>query len=149
MNGRFSNTGMQYANTGRDAGPNNARYKQESALLQASTGLQAGEEVLLAYGWTRSAWEEIDSRVVGMCAWEERGIGGEMGEDGGQYVEEVVTSRRGGGVGAHLLRMMRRQALVQGAGRVELAVHNGNRARGWYGRLGLTVCRWWEEGTGG
>ena len=87
MNGRFSNTGMQYANTGRDARPNNARYKQESALLQASTGLQAGEEVLLAYGWTRSAWEEIDSRVVGMCAWEERGIGGEMGEDGGQYVE--------------------------------------------------------------
>ena len=45
-----------------------------------------------------------------------------------------------------MLRVMRRQALVRGAGRVELAVHNGNEARDWYGRLGLAVSRRWVRG---
>ena len=45
-----------------------------------------------------------------------------------------------------MLRVMRRQALVRGAGRVELAVHNGNEARGWYERLGLEVSRRWVRG---
>ena len=60
---------------------------QAIALLQANTGMGPGQEVLLAYGWSRAAWAEIDSGVIGMCAWEERGAGSGLGEEGGQYIE--------------------------------------------------------------
>ena len=34
--------------------------------------------------------------------------------------------------------------------RVELQVHRGNvRARGYYGRLGMRRCKWWEDAKGG
>ena len=39
VNGWSSSTGAQYANSGRKERPNNAKYKKETALLQASAGM--------------------------------------------------------------------------------------------------------------
>ena len=108
INRRNSNTGMQYANSGRNSRTNNAEYITQSALLQATAELQPGQEVLLAYGWSPAAWAEIDSGVVGICAWEERGPYGGLGAAGGQYIEEIITARPGEGIGAHMLREVRR-----------------------------------------
>ena len=38
---------------------------------------------------------------------------------------------------AQMLRVMRRQAWVPWAGRLELVVHNGNWVKGWHKRLGF------------
>ena len=152
INGRNSNTGMQYANSGRNSRPNNAEYITQSALLQATAELQPGQEVLLAYGWSPAAWAEIDSGVVGICAWEERGPYGGLGTAGGQYIEEIITARPGEGIGAHMLREVRRDWRDRRGGItgdiVELAAHTENRAREWYQRLGMVRCRWWEREQG-
>ena len=97
INGIHSNTGMQYANSGRNDRQNVASYITGTALLQANTGMGPGQEVLLAYGWSRAAWAEIDSGVIGMCAWEERGPGSGLGEEGGQCIEEIISARPGEG----------------------------------------------------
>ena len=53
--------------------------------------------MLLAYKWTAAAWEEIDSRVIGLCAYEEWEKGRGAGEEGGMFVLEWVSALRGGG----------------------------------------------------
>jgi len=153
INGIHSNTGMQYANSGRNDRQNVASYIPGTALLQANTGMGPGQEVLLAYGWSRAAWAEIDSGVIGMCAWEERGPGSGLGEEGGQYIEEIISARPGEGVGAAMLRQARHSRRQRGGitgGTVELAVHSHNEhATEWYERLGMAACRWWEAGPAG
>ena len=141
---------MQFANTGRGDRPNNAKFNDTGALLQAKRGVEAGEEVLLAYGWTAATWEEIDSGIVGLLAWEERKEGEGPGEERGQYVEELATARRGRGLATHMFRVMRGAAGGHGAGWVELAAHRRNAgARKLYDGLRFAVCSWWEDGTEG
>ena len=103
------------ANSGRNDRQNVASYMPGTALIQANTGMGPGQEVLLAYGWSRAAWAEIDSGVIGMCAWEERGPGSGLGEAGGQYIEEIISARPGGGVGAAMLRQARHSRRQRGA----------------------------------
>ena len=152
INGIHSRTGMQYANSGRNDRRNTASYTPGTAMLQANTNMLAGQEVILAYGWSAAAWAEIDSGVVGMCAWEERAPEGGLGVTGGQYIEEIVTARPGKGIGAHMLRQARHSWFSRGGsitgGTVELAAHKGNTATEWYGRLGMQVCRWWDRAQG-
>ena len=149
INGIASATGMQFANSGRNDRPNNASYSEATALLQAKAEIEAGGEVLLAYGWTPAAWKEIDSRVVGMLAWERRGPGEGLGQGGGQHVEEVAVARRGEGIATHLIRTMRRHDGRGGEGPesvTELAVHRRNAtARRLYAGLKFTECRWWQR----
>ena len=78
---------MQYANSGRNSRPNNTEYHAQTAILQAKAAIMPGQEVLLAYGWRPAAWAEIDSKVVGVCAWEERGPDSGPGTAGGQYID--------------------------------------------------------------
>ena len=152
LNGIHSNTGMKYANSGRSSRPNNAGYHAQTAILQAKAAIMPGQEVLLAYGWRPAAWAEIDSKVVGICAWEERGPDSGLGTAGGQYIEEIITARPGEGIGASMLREIRRDWQSRRGGItgdiVELAVHTGNSAKNWYRRLGMEECRRWERVQG-
>ena len=143
---------MQYANSGRNSRPNNAEYHAQTAILQAKAAIMPGQEVLLAYGWRPAAWAEIDSKVVGVCAWEERGPDSGLGTAGGQYIEEIITARSGEGIGANMLREIRRDWQSRRGDItgdiVELAVHTGNSAKNWYRRLGMEECRRWERVQG-
>ena len=101
--------------------------------------------MLLPYKWSAAAWAEIESRVVGVCAYEERGGEQGMGKEGGTYIVEWVSTLRRGGLATQMLREARK-GWAPGKGRVELQVHRGNvRARGYYGRLGMRRCKWWED----
>ena len=152
INGISSNTGMQYANSGRNSRTNNAEYHKQTATLQAKMVIRPGQEILLAYGWSPAAWAEIDSKVVGICAWEERGPNSGLGAAGGQYIEEIITARPGEGIGADMLREMRRDWQSRRGGItgdiIELAVHAGNGAKDWYRRLGMEECRRWIQVQG-
>ena len=104
--------------------------------------------MLLPYRWTAAAWEEIDSKVVGVCAYEERGPRQGLGEEGGTYIVELASALRGGGLATQMLREARK-GWAAGRGRTELQVHLDNhRARAYYRRLGMRRCRWWEMGGG-
>ena len=152
INGISSNTGMQYANSGRNGRTNNAEYHKQTATLQAKMVIRPGQEILLAYGWSPAAWAEIDSKVVGICAWEERGPNCGLGAAGGQYIEEIITARPGEGIGAEMLREMRRDWQSRRGGItgdiIELAAHAGNGAKDWYRRLGMEECRRWVQVQG-
>ena len=68
-----------------------------------------------------------------------------MGKEGGTYIVEWVSTLRRGGLATQMLREARK-GWAPGKGRVELQVHRGNvRARGYYGRLGMRRCKWWED----
>ena len=154
INGIHGATGLQYANTSRDgAEANNAKFQQGTAVVRVNVtgGVVRGQPVLLPYDWTAAAWAEIDSRVIGMCAYEERGAHQGMGEDGGTYIIEIASALRRGGLATQLIREARR-GWARGKGRLELQVHMSNhRARGYYERLGMRGCarREEEEGAGG
>ena len=97
--------------------------------------------MLLPYEWTAATWEEIDSRVVGVCAYEEWEQGQGPGEGGGTYVVELATALRKGGLATHLLRAAR-EGWAKGQGRTELQVHTDNaRALAHYGQLGMRRCK--------
>ena len=90
---------MQYANTSRGGDEaNNARFTGTSVIrVDRAGGVVRGQPVLLAYKWTAAAWDEIDSGVIGVCAYEEWEGGGQgQGEEGGMYVIEWVSALRGG-----------------------------------------------------
>jgi hypothetical protein len=154
INGIHGVTGMQYANTSRGGvEDNNASFSGGTAVLRVSVagGVVRGQPVLLPYKWTAATWEEIDSKVVGVCAYEERGQDQGLGEDGGTYVVELVSALRKGGLATEMIRKAH-EGWVEGQGRMELQVHLGNRrALEYYGRLGMSRCKWWEkeEGRGG
>ena len=148
INGIHGVTGMQYANTSRGgAEANNADFTGTAMVrVSASGGVERGQPVLLPYDWSAAAWEEIDSKVVGVCAYEEKGGGQGLGDEGGTFVVELATALRKGGLAAQLIREAR-AGWGKGQGRTELQVHMGNRrARAYYERLGMRRCRWWEEG---
>ena len=104
--------------------------------------------MLLPYEWTAAAWAEIDSRVIGVCAYEERGGNRGMGEEGGTFIIEIASALRRGGLASQMIREVRR-GWAQGKGRLELQVHERNhRARGYYERLGMRWCDRWGTGAG-
>ena len=147
VNGIHGVTGMQYANTSRGGvEANNASFAGTSMIrVSAAGGVVRGQPVLLPYKWSAAAWAEIESRVVGVCAYEERGGEQGMGKEGGTYIVEWVSTLRRGGLATQMLREARK-GWAPGKGRVELQVHRGNvRARGYYGRLGMRRCKWWED----
>ena len=154
INGIHGVTGMQYANTSRGGvEDNNASFSGGTAVLRVSVagGVVRGQPVLLPYKWTAATWEEIDSKVVGVCAYEERGQDQGLGEDGGTYIVELVSALREGGLATEMIRKAH-EGWAEGQGRMELQVHLGNRrALEYYGRLGMSRCKWWEkeEGRGG
>ena len=142
VNGYRGVTGMQYANTSRGGTwANNAHFAENTATVRR------GQPVLLPYGWTASAWKEIESGVVGMCAYEERGESQGLGREGGTYVIELVASMRRGGIGTQMLRETR-VGWARGRGIIELQVHNtASTARRYYERLGFRKCGWRDEAT--
>ena len=89
---------MQYANTSRGGVEDNSASFSGTSVLRVSVagGVVRGQPVLLLYKWTAATWEEIDSKVVGVCAYEERGQDQGLGEDGGTYIVELVSV--GGGM---------------------------------------------------
>ena len=151
VNGLHGVTGLQYANTSRKGvEANNAGFCDGSAIVRVSAagGVVKGQPVLIPYRWKAAAWEEIESRVVGVCAYEERGPGQGLGEEGGTYVVEWASALRRGGLGTQMLREARK-GWAKGRGRVELQVHVDNKgAIKYYTGLRMRKCRWWE-GTGG
>ena len=81
------------------------------------------------------------------CAWEACDGGQGLGTEGGAFIEQLLVALRRGGIGAMMLRTVRRSGRATG-GRVELQVHDGNHeARRYYRRLGMRVTRWWESPT--
>ena len=145
VNGLHGVTGMQYANTGRGGEEtNNARFTGTSVVrVDRAGGVTRGQPVLLAYKWTKATWEEIDSRVIGLCAYEEWEKGDGTGDEEGMFVVEWVSALRGGGLATQMLREARERR-KEGAGRTELQAHVGNlRAIEYYERLGMRRCRWW------
>ena len=103
VNGLHGVTGMQYANTSRGGvEANNAKFTETSVIrVDRAGGVVRGQPVLLAYKWTAATWDEIDSGVVGLCAYEEWEKGQGPGEAGGMYVIEWVSALRGGGLLSH------------------------------------------------
>ena len=70
------------------------------------------------------------------------------GRAGAGFDAYLVLALRRGGIGAMMLRTVRRSRRATG-GRVELQVHDENHeARRYYRRLGMRVTRWWESPTG-
>ena len=94
--------------------------------MSAAGGVVRGQPVLIPYKWEAAAWAEIESRVVGMCAYEERGPGQGLGEEGGIYVVEWASALRRGGLATQMLREVRK-GWARGKGRVELQVHVENK----------------------
>ena len=148
VNGIRGVTGMQYANTSRGGEEaNNAEYSGTAVVrVSAQGGVVRGQPVLLPYDWSAATWEEIDSKVVGVCAYEEWRGGPGPGEDGGVFVVELASALRRGGLATRMLEEAR-AGWERGRGRVELQVHLGNsRALEYYRGLGMRRCRWWEAG---
>ena len=79
--------------------------------------VQRGQPVLINYNWTNTRWDEIESRIVGLCAWEARAGEQGLGPEGGAYVEQLVVALRRGGIGAMMLRAVRRSCGAQEGGR--------------------------------
>ena len=93
--------------------------------------------MLIPYRWKAAVWEEIESKVVGVCAYEERGPGQGLGPEGGTYVVEWASALRRGGLATQMLREARK-GWGKGRGRVELQVHEDNkRAMKYYMGLGM------------
>ena len=151
VNGIKGVTGMQYANTSRQGEEaNNAEFLGSAVVrVSAQGGVVRGQPVLLPYDWSAATWEEIDSKVVGVCAYEERACGQGLGEEGGTYVIELASALRRGGIATQMIREAR-TGWDTGKGRVELQAHVDNR-RGlaYYEHLGMRRCRWWEAERGG
>ena len=87
---------MQFANTARGGnGQNNAKFGFDTDVVRVdATEVQRGQPVLINYKWPTAAWDEIESRIVGLCAWE--------GYDGDGWAEPCncacfVFSESGGG----------------------------------------------------
>ena len=150
VNGLHGVTGMQFANTARGGnGQNNAKFGFDTDVVRVdATEVKRGQPVLINYKWPTAAWDEIESRIVGLCAWEGYDGGQGLGTEGGAFVDQLLVALRRGGVGAMMLRTVRRSRRATG-GRVELQVHDENHeARRYYRRLGMRVTRWWESPTG-
>ena len=151
VNGIRGVTGMQYANTSRRGEEaNNAEFLGSAVVrVSAQGGVVRGQPVLIPYDWSAATWEEIDSKVVGVCAYEERACGHGLGEEGGTFVIELASALRRGGIATQMIREAR-AGWDTGKGRVELQVHVDNRrASAYYERLGMRRCRWWEADGGG
>ena len=103
--------------------------------------------MLLNYGWTRRAWAEIDSGVLGFMAVDSHGPG-ELGTRGGQYVVEIMAAQKGRGIAGHMWRAAQREAPGR-MGRTELQVHEDNPAAAWYEALGMKTCAAWRAEAAG
>ena len=111
-------------------------HHHELVCWRVFTPVKRGQPVLINYKWPTTAWDEIESGIVGLCAWEAYDGGQGLGTEGGAFVEQLVVALRRGGIGAMMLRTVRRSGRAAG-GRVELQVHDKNReARRYYRRLG-------------
>ena len=64
--------------------------------------------MLINYKWPTTAWDEIESRIVGLCAWEGYDGGQGLGTEGGAFVDQLLVALRRGGIGAMMLRTVRR-----------------------------------------
>ena len=124
----------------------NAKFGFNTDVVRVDVAeVQRGQPVLINYKWTNTRWDEIESRIVGLCAWEARAGEQGLGPEGGAYVEQLVVALRRGGIGAMMLRAVRRSCGATD-GRVELQVHDKNEeARQYYERLGMRACRWQDE----
>ena len=105
INGIHGVTGMQYANTSRRGDEaNNASFSGTTSVVSITAGrVTRGQPVLIPYKWTPATWEEIDSKVIGVCAYEERGQNQGLGEEGGTYIKELASAIRAGGLAAQML----------------------------------------------
>ena len=113
----------------RDAAKNNAKFGFNTDVVRVDVAeVRRGQPVLINYKWTNTRWDEIESRVVGLCAWEARAGEQGLGPEGGAYVEQLVVALRRGGIGAMMLRAVRRHCGATD-GRVELQVHDKNKSR--------------------
>jgi len=135
VNGIHGATGMQYANTSRGADEaNNAHFASGSSVVRVSAAKVAcGQPVLIPYGWTAAAWGGRD-RIAGSGALRIRGAGrGQgLGQHGGTYILELVSTMERGGIATHMLRTAC-EGWGRGRGRLELQCHQDNgRARRFY-----------------
>ena len=121
VNGLHGVTGMQFANTARGGnGQNNAKFGFDTDVVRVdATEVQRGQPVLINYKWPTAAWDEIESRIVGLCAWEGYDGGQGLGTEGGAFVDQLLVALRRGGIGAMMLRTVRRGCRATD-GRVEL-----------------------------
>ena len=142
---------MQYINTSRggEGGGNNAELARDNTgVVRLKRRLARGDELRMPYKWTAQAWAEIESGIVGLCAYECHEPGGDMGEAGGHYLTELLSAYEGLGVSAHMLRIARSHGPAGGV--VELQAHEENQGASlYYGRLGFRRVRWWEPSPGG
>ena len=100
----------------------NAKFGFDTDVVRVDatpTEVKRGQPVLINYKWPTTAWDEIESGIVGLCAWEAYDGGQGLGTEGGAFVEQLVVALRRGGIGAMMLRTMRRSGRAAG-GRVEL-----------------------------
>ena len=61
----------------------------------------AGDPCLLYYNWSRTTWNEIDSGVIGLIAFDE------MEKKGDQFLVEIMTSHGGRAIATHLWKEAR------------------------------------------
>ena len=103
VNGLHGVTGAQFANTARpsDDRTHNAKLAKKGGTLKAKARTERGTEMLWSYKWDLSIWKEIESGIVGCCAWDEVPQHLEMatGYGGGQYIAELATAIEGAGMG--------------------------------------------------
>ena len=85
INGINGIQGMQFANTDRKSRErNNLSYSQEKATIKTTKETKAGEPCLLYYNWSRTTWNEIDSGVIGLIAFDE------MERKGDQFLQSFL-----------------------------------------------------------
>ena len=114
MNGLQGVTGMQFANTARGGnGQNNAKFGFDMDVVRVdATEVKRGQPVLINYKWPTTAWDEIESRIVGLCAWEGYDGGQGLSTEGRAFVDQLLVALRRGGIGAMMLRTVRRSCTV-------------------------------------
>ena len=89
----------------------NAKFGFDTDVVRVDatpTEVKRGQPVLINYKWPTTAWDEIESGIVGLCAWEAYDGGQGLGTEGGAFVEQLVVALRRGGIGAMMLRTVRR-----------------------------------------
>ena len=65
---------------------------------------------VVAFYEPTTAWDEIESRIVGLCAWDGYDGGQGLGTEGGAFIDQLLVALRRGGIGAMMLRTMRRSS---------------------------------------
>ena len=109
----------------------NAKFGFDTDVVRVDatpTEVKRGQPVLINYKWPTTAWDEIESGIVGLCAWEAYDAGQGLGTEGGAFVEQLVVALRRGGIGAMMLRTVRRSGT--GGGRQSGATGTRQEPRG-------------------